>query len=90
MGAAPAWGRLQLQLSARTMAASVQAALEGGLERRRRAVLGPPPGVRLALFIDDLAMPEVEEYGASPPLELVRQLLPLSRSAPPCAAANLH
>ena len=43
--------------------------------RRRRTLLGPPPGRRLALFIDDVNMPALEQFGASPPIELLRQLL---------------
>jgi dynein heavy chain len=34
------------------------------LEKRGRRVVGPTPGKRCTLFIDDLNMPSVEKYGA--------------------------
>jgi dynein heavy chain len=41
--------------------------------KRRTKVYGPEIGRRFCTFIDDLNMPKKEEYGAQPPIEIIRQ-----------------
>jgi len=43
------------------------------LKRRKMGVLGPESNKIANIMIDDLNMPKKEEYGAQPPLELLRQ-----------------
>lgn len=44
-------------------------------QSRHAGVYGPPVGQTAIIFVDDLNMPEVETYGAQPPLELLRQMI---------------
>ena len=65
-----------LQFSAQTSSNRTQLMIEAKLEKKRRGVLGPPAGrERIVLFVDDLNMPKLEEFGAAPPIELLRQIL---------------
>eukprot|EP00698_Gefionella_okellyi_P021807 TRINITY_DN713_c0_g2_i1.p1 TRINITY_DN713_c0_g2~~TRINITY_DN713_c0_g2_i1.p1 ORF type:complete len:3408 (-),score=943.41 TRINITY_DN713_c0_g2_i1:2225-11140(-) len=64
---------ISVQLSGHTSANQLQDLLDSKFEKRRKDVYGAPAGQRITIFVDELNMPAAEEYGAQPPIELLRQ-----------------
>ena len=63
---------IQMTYSAKSTAKQTGEMLLAYLERRGRRAMGPPPGKKCTVFIDDLSMPAPGKYGAQPPNELLR------------------
>ena len=61
--------------SAQTSTSNVVDQFENRLERKRKTLLGAPPGTTMIFFVDDVNMPMLEFYGAQPPIELLRQVI---------------
>ncbi|CAL1542606.1 unnamed protein product [Lymnaea stagnalis] len=64
-----------IQCSAQTTSKRLQAQIMLKLIKKSRTSMGAPKGRRVVVFVDDLNMPAPEEFGAQPPLELLRQYL---------------
>ncbi|GBG25533.1 Dynein heavy chain 6, axonemal [Hondaea fermentalgiana] len=64
-----------LGFSAQTASKVTQMSIESKLEKKRKTLLGAPAGQSAIICVDDVNMPTVEEYGAQPPIELLRQFL---------------
>mmetsp|Transcript_20676 Transcript_20676/g.31602 ORF Transcript_20676/g.31602 Transcript_20676/m.31602 type:complete len:1097 (+) Transcript_20676:1528-4818(+) len=66
---------ININMSAQTSSPRTQMSIEEKLEKKKRTLFGAQPGKKIAIFVDDINMPAVEQYGAQPPIELLRLFL---------------
>jgi dynein heavy chain, axonemal len=67
--------RLEINLSSRTSAADVQNNIEANTEKKSGKIYGAPAGKKLVVFIDDMNMPKVDDYGTQQPIALLLFLI---------------
>jgi len=70
-----AWVVVNAPFNFYTTAEMLQSVLEKPLEKKAGRNYGPPGAKRLIYFIDDMNMPEVDEYGTVQPHTILRQYL---------------
>ncbi|NXX13493.1 DYH10 protein, partial [Podargus strigoides] len=66
---------LVINFSSHTTSMDIQRNLETNVEKRTKSIYGPPMGKRLVIFMDDMNMPRVDEYGTQQPIALLKLLL---------------
>ena len=72
----PKFINVEIGFSAQTSANQVQDTIDNKFDMKRgKGIFGPKPEEICIIFIDDLNMPESEDFGAQPPIEILRQLL---------------
>ena len=64
---------ITLNFSAQTGAKSTQLSIEKKLQKKTKTMYGGPGNKHVVIFVDDINMPTKEEFGAQPPIEVLRQ-----------------
>lgn len=66
---------LILNFSSRTKSIDVQRSIENRLEKRSKDTYGPASGTKLIIFLDDISMPRIDQYGTQQAIALLKLLI---------------
>uniref|UniRef100_A0A3Q2PNV9 Dynein axonemal heavy chain 10 n=1 Tax=Fundulus heteroclitus TaxID=8078 RepID=A0A3Q2PNV9_FUNHE len=69
------WINLIINFSSRTTSMDLQRNLEANVEKRTKDIYGPTMGKKLLIFMDDMNIPKVDNYGTQQPIALLKLLL---------------
>lgn len=78
------WTTRTLGFSSTSSISSLHTALDGWIEKRQGRTFGPMSGKKMIVFVDDVSMPNINEWGDQPTNELTRQLIEM------CGCYNLE
>ena len=77
-GESESWTTRTMGFSSTTSISSIHSALDGWIEKRQGRTFGPVSGKKMIVFIDDVSMPDINEWGDQPTNELTRQLIEMN------------
>ena len=66
---------LKLNFSFRTNSIDVQRSIESHLEKRSKDTYGPSAGTKLIVFLDDVSMPKIDQYGTQQVIAFLKLLI---------------
>ncbi|UJR10037.1 hypothetical protein I4U23_014260 [Adineta vaga] len=66
---------LKLNFSFRTKSIDVQRSIESHLEKRSKDTYGPAAGTKLIIFLDDISMPKIDQYGTQQVIAFLKLLI---------------